>query len=466
LRTADQDGLKPEDYHLATLQQLVADIRRIRDTSDLPYEKLTDLDLLLTDALLTFGSHTLHGRFNPSPVQSQASAERQQTQLVDTLRMALETGRVSETLRDFRPPQPGYDRLRQALAQYRALASRGGWPHIAAGPPLQMGDRDPRVRSLRQRLRTAGEVSQAAWKDPKDADLFDDVVDKALRRFQQAHGLEVDGVLGQSTLAALNVSAEARGRQIAANMERWRWLPHHMGQRYILVNITRFALEVIEEEKPVLTMRIIVGKPYQSTPEFNAAMTHLVVNPSWYVPPSIAKAELLPVLRRDPGYLVRQNMRVYQGSGVEVDPSSINWPQVSATNFPYRLRQVPGPKNPLGRIKFLFPNPFSVYLHDTSNPELFAKNIRTFSHGCIRIEKPIDLAEYVLRGNPRWSRAKILAAIARRQEQAIALPVEIPVYLVYWTAWVDEAGLVHFRDDIYQRDNSLVKGVSGTVQPL
>jgi murein L,D-transpeptidase YcbB/YkuD len=211
-------------------------------------------------------------------------------------------------------------------------------------------------------------LPHTAAKEGKDAEWFDDAVEKAVRRFQQRHGLQADGVVGASTLAALNVSVEARMRQIAVNMERWRWLPRQLGRRYILVNIARFSLEVIEDAKPVMSMRIIVGKPYQSTPVFNAAMTHLVVNPSWHVPPSIAKEEILPLLRRDPGYLVRQNMRVSQGGGGEIDPRSINWLQVSAGNFPYRLRQVPGANNPLGRVKFLFPNQFSVYLHDTPNP--------------------------------------------------------------------------------------------------
>jgi murein L,D-transpeptidase YcbB/YkuD len=244
-------------------------------------------------------------------------------------------------------------------------------------------------------------------------------------------------------------------------MERWRWLPRYLGRRYILVNIARFALEVIEDDKPIMSMRIIVGKPYQSTPVFNAAMTHLVVNPSWHVPISIAKEEILPLLRRDPGYLLRQNMRVYQGGGGEVDPRSINWLQVSASNFPYRLRQIPGPHNPLGRVKFLFPNQFSVYLHDTSNRELFSRTVRTFSHGCIRIEKPLDLAEYLLRGDPQWNRDKIQQAIARGLERTITLPAAVPVYLLYWTAWVGEDDAMHFRDDIYQRDMSLEKALFG-----
>jgi murein L,D-transpeptidase YcbB/YkuD len=267
----------------------------------------------------------------------------------------------------------------------------------------------------------------------------------------------------------LNVPAEARAWQIAANLERWRWLPRSLGRRYILVNIANFTLDVIEDDHPVLSMRIIVGKPYQHTPVFSALMTNLVLNPSWYVPPSIAREEILPLLRRDPTYLAKQHMRVYQGQGAEwqeLNPRTINWSQVSATHFPYRLRQVPGPKNPLGRIKFTFPNQFSIYLHDTSSPELFAQTVRTFSHGCIRIEKPIELAEYVLQGNVRWSRDGIQAVIASGVEQTVTLPQPLPIYLLYWTAWVDADGVVHFRPDIYDRDAPLEKALSPTVAAL
>jgi murein L,D-transpeptidase YcbB/YkuD len=422
-------------------------------------DKLITLDLLLTDAFLTYGIHALNGRVHPEAIRAQWFTERQQADPVVVLRHGLETQRVDEALRTLLPQEGGYYRLRQALTHYRLLASRGGWPQIAAGPIIQLGDHDPRVKTLRHRLRITGDLPVPASTESKESDGFDEALAKAVRRFQQRHGMEADGIVGPLTLAALNVPVEARVRQIAVNMERWRWLPHHLGQRYILVNIARFTLEVIEDGKSTLNMRIIVGKPYQSTPVFNATMTHLVVNPSWYVPASIAKEELLPVFRRDPDYLIRHNMRVSLSGVGEINPRSINWLQVSAANFPYRLRQVPGPKNPLGRVKFLFPNQFSVYLHDTSNPELFARPVRTFSHGCIRIEKPLDLAEYVLRGDSSWDRHKLQRAMVHGGERTIFLPTAIPVYLLYWTAWVEEDGVVHFRDDIYQRDTPLEKAL-------
>jgi len=218
---------------------------------------------------------------------------------------------------------------------------------------------------------------------------------------------------------------------------------------------------VVEDGQTVMTMHIIVGKPYQHTPIFSADMTNLIFNPSWYVPPSIARKEILPSVRKDPGYLAKQKMRVYQdwnGETREIDPQTINWSQVSAKNFPYRFRQDPGSKNAFGRLKFvLFPNQFNVYLHDTPSKSLFSRAVRAFSHGCIRIEKPIELAEYVLRGDEKWNREKILATIKKGRERTVQLPEPIPVYLLYCTVLVNEDGSIQFRDDLYGRDKELDK---------
>jgi murein L,D-transpeptidase YcbB/YkuD len=225
-----------------------------------------------------------------------------------------------------------------------------------------------------------------------------------------------------------------------------------------VVNIARFTLDVVEDEQTVLTMRIIVGKPYRDTPVFSSNITYLVVNPFWNVPPRIAVEDKLPLIRQDASYLARNHIKVFQGWGAEtreIDPTTINWSKVSSEKFPYRLLQTPGPFNALGQVKFILPNPFDVYLHDTPSRELFSRAIRTFSSGCIRIEKPLELAVYVLRENQRWTQESITAIIERRREQAIKLPAPLPVHLLYWTAWVEADGIVHFREDIYQRDTLL-----------
>jgi murein L,D-transpeptidase YcbB/YkuD len=432
------------------------------------HSRIVDLDLLLTDAFLLYGSHLLAGRVNPETIDPEWSVERREVGLVEVLQAALDSNRIEEALKDLITPQPCYAKLRQVLARYRDIAAKGGWPTVPDGPKMQKGDSDERVIALRARL-TAVDIPDQERNSNRDLFtsftydfvlLFDDALEQAVRKFQERHGLEVDGIVGPRTLAAMNVTVEERIRQIELNMERWRWLPWDFGRRYILVNIANFELDVIEDGQTVMTMHIIVGKPYQHTPIFRADMTHLVFNPSWYVPPSIAKKEMLPSIRKDPEYLAKRKIRVYQdwnGEATEIDPQTIDWSQVSAKNFPYRFRQAPGAKNLLGRVKFMLPNQFNVYLHDTPSKSLFSRAVRAFSHGCIRIEKPIEMAEYVLRGDEKWDHKKILDAIKKGRERTVQLPEPIPVYLLYCTAWANEDGIIQFRNDIYGRDKELDK---------
>jgi murein L,D-transpeptidase YcbB/YkuD len=283
-------------------------------------------------------------------------------------------------------------------------------------------------------------------------------VRRALARFQARHGLEPSGRLDRPTLEALNEPVEERLAQIEINMERWRWLPHDPGTRYVLVRIADFELDLVEEGKSALAMRVIVGKPYWRTPVFSALMTHLVLNPYWYIPQSIAAEEILPLLRRDPSYLGQRRISVAEGEGVAVrpiEPDSIDWNRVQAEDFPYYLAQAPGPDNPLGRVKFMFPNAFNVYLHDTPNRALFAQEVRAFSHGCIRLEKSLELAVQVLRREGGWSLERLEQEVEKGINRQIVLEHPLPVYLLYWTAWVDAAGQVQFREDLYEDDQRL-----------
>jgi murein L,D-transpeptidase YcbB/YkuD len=239
------------------------------------------------------------------------------------------------------------------------------------------------------------------------------------------------------------------------NMERLRWISDDVEKRSIVVNIANFSLDVIEDGHSVLSMKVVVGKPYQRTPVFSAKMTYLIINPPWNVPDSIAREEILKKIRKDPQYLLKENIKVLKGWGPqeeEIDPDTIDWSKISANNLPYRFRQEPGPLNPLGQIKFMFPNKFNVYLHDTPAKQLFLKDIRTFSHGCTRIEKPVELAEYLFWEDPRWTRENLLAAIEEGTEQTIRITKPLDVHFLYLTAWVDEEGILQFRNDIYDRD--------------
>jgi murein L,D-transpeptidase YcbB/YkuD len=385
--------------------------------------------------------------------------QRPEINLETQLQQAVEADQVVELLQSLRPTHAGYVSLQKALMSYREIVARGGWPTIHEGPKLQRGDRGPRVMALHTRLGLTADLERGS---APVSDVFDTAVEQALQTFQARHGPDPDGIVRASTLMALNVPAAAWVHQIELNMERWRWLPHTLEERYILVNIANFTLDVVEQGRSVLAMRVGVGKPERRTPSFSADMTYLVLSPHWYVPSTIAMQDKLPLIRRDPSYVARQHFKLFRNSGngaTRVDPLSVDWSAVSTRNFPYQLRQDPGPQNALGRVKLMFPNAYHVYLHDTPARELFAKTERAFSSGCIWLEQPIELAEYLLCDDPRWSREKILALIARGAEQIVPLATTILIHLWYWTAWVDEHGLVNFRKDIYTRDGVLAKAL-------
>jgi len=343
--------------------------------------------------------------------------------------------------------------LEHALTQYRQLAAQGGWPQVPGGPALREGDNNERIPFLRQRLVASADLAGPAGQ----GDHFDGILKEAVQRFQARHGLPADGVVGAGTLTELNVPVSERIRQLAASLERCQPLPPVLERRHILVNIADFTLKLYEDGKPVLSMPVIVGKTYRQTPVFNGRISSLVINPTWEVPHSIATKDLLPKIKKNPGYLGQLHLRVFQGwkGATEIDPATINWASLSQAHFPYRLRQDPGPANALGRIKFLFPNPYDVYLHDTPARELFQKDSRTFSSGCIRIAKPLDLAVYLLQGTKLNSMDALTAAISREKTQSVAIPSPIAVHIVYMTAWVDSEGIIQFRSDIYNRDPAL-----------
>jgi murein L,D-transpeptidase YcbB/YkuD len=275
--------------------------------------------------------------------------------------------------------------------------------------------------------------------------------------------LDPDGAVGAGTLEAINVSSEDRVRQLEVNLERWRWLPEDLGSRHILVNIAGFSVFVVEGEARVMEIRAVVGRQYRQTPVFSSRMTYLVLSPFWHVPPTIAALDKLPEIKKDPGYVAAQRMVLLDASTNQpVNVLSVDWDAMtgSAFNQEYRLRQDPGPNNALGDVKFMFPNPHNVYLHDTPSRELFARAERGFSSGCIRVEHPLELAEYLLKGDPRWTREGIRAAVDRRVETTVTLPEPIPVHIQYWTAWVGEGGELNFRRDLYSRDASVREALS------
>ena len=461
LRRADLEGLRPTDYHLAAVETMLAAIHAdLQKGLVIVPDRCAELDLLLTDAFLAYGSHLLAGRVNPETLNQEWVANRRSADFATMLENALTSGDIAGKLATLEPPQPGFRRLREALVYYRELALKGGWPTIPDGPTLKRGDHGSSVKVLRERLSLGGDLGAATG---EDTELFDEALEQALKRFQWRHGLTADGLIGAATRVELNVSAERRVEQLELNLERWRWLPQDLGRRHILVNIAAFALEVVEEEAVVMDMRVVVGRPYHSTPVFSATVQYIVLNPYWEVPRGITVKEMLPRIKRDPSYFAREKLRVFKGWGSEarkVDPATVNWAAITPAGFPFHLRQDSGALNALGRVKFVFPNKFNVYLHDTPSRELFEKTERDFSHGCIRIQKPIELAVYLLRQDPRWNRDALLRELDKAVDRSVSLPEPIPVHLLYWTAWADGGGTIQFRRDIYGHDASLLGALS------
>jgi murein L,D-transpeptidase YcbB/YkuD len=448
--TADAEGLHPGDYHAGRIAELLEDPQARGDTAP----AWVELDLLLSDAFLSYARHLQYGRVPPQGAFRQFETRARDVDVTALLAKALRERRLQESLTVIAPRHAGYWALRQALADYRELARYPEPPPLASDVTLRLGDSGPDVALLRRLLSVNGDLTTEDIVNME----FDKDVEAAVRRFQSRHALEVDGVVGPRTEAQLNVPVKTRLRQIEMNLERWRWLPVALDERYVMVNIAGFRLDVFERGQPVLGMRTIVGKDLQETPVLVGSLSQVVLNPYWSVPHTIASKELLQKIRDDKKYLERESMRVYagvDGTVREVDPNIVPWQRFSEKSFPVTLRQDPGPRNPLGRIKFVFPNRHDVYLHDTSNPELFGAGVRGFSHGCIRVEKPLDLASYLLQSSPSWSRDKIGAAIGTKATQTIPLPRHVPIYILYWTAWVDEASRMHFGDDIYGQDRQL-----------
>jgi murein L,D-transpeptidase YcbB/YkuD len=464
LRRADLEGLRSEDYHLKGIEAALAAARAAAKAGPTPAsDRWAELDLLLTDAFLVYGAHLLAGRVNPETLSPEWVSNRRSADIAVVLEAALASEDIPGALETLVPPQYGYRRLREALARDREVAAAGGWPIIPDGATLRLADRGGPVAALRARLRFEDDLGGGGKpEEQSDTALFDDEVERAVKMFQQRHGLAADGVVSAETRAELNVPAQRRVEQLELNLERWRWLPKDLGRRHIIVNIAAYELEVVDRDSVVLSMRVVVGRPFDRTPVLSDTMRYLVLNPYWHVPSNIAVDELLPKVRRDASYLARYKLRVFPSSGAdarEIDPRTVNWWAITPAHFPFQLRQDPGPRNALGRIKFMFLNKYHVYLHDTPARPLFEETQRDFSHGCIRIEHPIELAVYLLRQDPRWSRDTLLSALDDAVDRTVPLPEPMPIHLLYWTAWADMDGTIQFRRDIHGRDAPLLRAL-------
>lgn len=458
LLVADTEGLRPKEYSAIEISRaLQRNEGSLLSTGD--PKALAEFDLTCTIAALHYMSDLSDGRISPKALDAVWVANPRKGDLDATLQTALQKNAVGNMLREMAPSHEGYRKLRDARARYAKIVADGGWQPIPPGGPLRLGQHGPRVAALRARLAVSGDTQSSG----KDGDVFDESLAKAVARFQSRYGRDPDGIVGKTELGELNVPAVERLRQIELNMERWRWLPKELGDRYLIVNIPEYMLRIYEGGRQAISMRVVVGKALSATPVFSDQMTQVVLNPIWNVPATVAEAEMVPAVRDDREYLAKNALRVYDGPGddaKEVDPKSVHWSDDSETKQ-LNFRQDPGDSNALGRIKFLFPNQFDVYLHDTPSGHLFSREDRGLSHGCVRVEDPIQLASYVLQGLPVSNPDSIRQIIERRVTKTINIPHPLPVDIVYFTAFVDDDGTVGFREDVYGIDQNLIEQLWG-----
>lgn len=437
-------GLNPADYHVAAI--------KARFGNSDPSQRLV-LDLMLTDGLMRYASDVRAGRVSPRQVRGEQYTRSQVVDAVAAVLVVAASPDVGAALAALPPRSPVYQGLVIALAKLHELEAQGGWGTIPDGRKLEPGDSSPRVAALRKRLAATGELGDAA----AEGETYDSKLEEAVKAYQIRIGMEADGVAGRGTLAMLNISVTERIRQVIANMERMRWQADDLGVRYVLVNVPAYQLVAVSNGHVDLNMKVVVGRPARPTPVFSDTIRFVEFNPDWSVPSTIAREDIQPHLISNPLYaLEHKNVRMYK-DGVEIDPTTIDWRHTSVRQF--RLTAPPGPRNPLGTVKFLFPNRFDVYLHDTSEPRLFAKTERAFSSGCVRVSDPAALSNWLLSDKPNWSDEKRQSILDSRRQTRLNMENPVPVYITYITAWLGEDGRPVFRTDIYNRDAALAAAI-------
>jgi len=449
LQAAADDGLNPEDYGVSEMAVLWP----ARGAKD-----LARLDSLLTYSVLLYAHDISYGQLESHRTNPRIFHDtgRQDFDPVAVIKAMVAATDLDAHLASLPPAHQHYRALKKALATYREIVARGGWKSVPAGRTLHPGEIDPRVPAIRNRLHVSGDLATIDHTDT----FYDKALYKAVVGFQKRYGLQPDGVIGAQTIAAMNIPAKRLVSQIIVNMTRWRWQAHDLGDRYVLVNIAGYNLRAFEDGQTVIDMPVIVGELENQTPIFSDMIQYVEYNPYWVITRTIASKEELPRLQQNPRYLVDRKVRLFSSwdeDAVEIDSTRVDWRSITPEQMArYKLRQDPGPLNALGRMKFVFPNRFAIYMHDTPKRDLFSQSSRSFSHGCIRVSDPVALAAFVL-GEEKagWSPEKIQETVDTGKRKVVNLSVPLSVHLTYQTSWVDKEGTIHFNRDIYGRDTEL-----------
>jgi L,D-transpeptidase YcbB len=404
-------------------------------------------------AYLLYARDLASGVLEPSEIDGEINV-RPERPAPGTLMARLSEAPLEAVLDGLAPADPEYAALIAEKQRLEVLAASGGWGDtVPDGPSLHRGDVSDRVPALRARLGRLGYAADAG-------DRFDAELHATVQRFQRDHGLLADGVIGPRTLDMINTPVETRLEQVLVNLERLRWRQDVPTGRFIHVNIPDYSVTMSEDGEEIYASRVVVGEVAETrTPEFSEKMTYLVVNPTWYIPDSIAKRVYLPKLRTNPTYLAANNMRILTRGGTEINPALVDFSQLASGRFPFRIQQKPSAANALGRVKFMFPNQFSIYLHDTPARELFERDARTFSNGCIRVEKPFELAYLLLEPQLEDPEAAFDRWVEARAEKYVYLDEPVQVHIDYRTVFADSSGAVQYRDDVYGRDATLFRAL-------
>ncbi|GEO23368.1 peptidoglycan-binding protein [Cyclobacterium qasimii] len=456
IQNAAFEGLIPEDYHLVAINPY---FEKYFSGTPLTAHELAKVDFLLSDAFIVYASHIYGGKVHPEHINGswEIMQKGNEQKVVEKLHLAVSQGNVRTQLFSLQPKFAIYTRMRQSMIKYIGLQknqSAKNWKTITIKEPIELAQASPEVKIIRERLLFWGDL-KASPIQSENVEVYDSLLLNGVKVFQERNGLKADGVLGKATIDALNKSPLEVIKQIGVNMERLRWLPDTTVQEMILVNIANYAMDFISKTDTLLHTNAIVGKSYRKTPVFNAAMSYLVFSPTWTVPPTILKNDVLPSIKKNQNYLASKNMRILDYSGKEINPSEINWNTVTSKNFKYMIREDPGAHNSLGKVKFMFPNKHNVYIHDTPARTLFSKEERALSSGCIRIQQPFELAKLLLADQPLWTDELIKKAMEANKEKSVTLTRKIPVIILYLTFWTDSKNTDQVRKDIYSRDDEL-----------
>ena len=454
LNSSYLEGLLPNDYHLTKIKAL--------QNKRLNSEEEADLDMLLTDALLMYASHLIQGKVVQSRIRPgwDISTNRHPTNADSLLANSLKNGNIKEDLEKLKPQNFMYHHLKVGLKHYREIAKNGGWPEIQGGMVMKKGSTEERVLTIRKYLSITGDLDSYDGTNNN----FDEELESAVKQFQFRHNITQDGVIGKGTLEQMNVTVEKRIDMIRINLERARWVMHQLESDFLVVNIAGFNIRRVTNEEVVFFSRVIVGKLHHESPIFKARLTYFVLNPTWTIPYSIATKETLPKLQKNPNYLAEKNMEIMDRSGKVLDPATIDFSKYSKHNFPFTVRQKAGPHNALGQVKFIFPNQYAVYVHDTPARSLFSLEDRAFSHGCIRLDKKWELLLNLTDDPDVWNMNKINEILKTGKTTNVNLKHPIDIVILYWTAGADKEDKLYFDKDVYDRDPEVLEALDAAVQ--